>query len=174
MDWAKLRPGAMYLPSHTPMPVITTSQLRSLAELWESKRRGDLIPCRSDFSDADLRPWFGNLLMVDVVEGPHQFRFRLMGTSLVDAASRELTGKFFDEADISGYEPDVLEDYAETVRTRAPFCKTRRYNPTPGTFMEHWRIYERLLLPLAADGSRIDRILGCSYPLGDRQTLSLI
>jgi hypothetical protein len=30
------------------------------------------------------------------------------------------------------------------------------------------------LLPLAADGSRIDRILGCSYPLGDRQTLSLI
>ena len=97
-----------------------------------------------------------------------------MGTSLVDAASRELTGKFFDQADISGYEPDVLEDYAEVVRTRAPLCKTRHYNPNPGTFMDHWRVYERLLLPLAADGNTIDRILGCSYPMADRQKLTLL
>jgi len=164
----------MYLSSQMPMPVITTPQLQALVELWAARRRGDLLPCRSDFTDQDLRPWFGNLLMVDVVDGPHQFRFRLMGTSLVDAASRELTGKFFDEVDISGYEPDVLEDYAETVRRRTPFCKIRHYNPTPGTFMDHWRDYERLLLPLASDGRKIDRILGCSYPLGDRQKLTLI
>jgi hypothetical protein len=97
-----------------------------------------------------------------------------MGTSLVDAACRELTGKFFDEADISGYEPDVLEDYADVIRTRAPICKTRRYSPAPGTFMEHWRIYERLLLPLATGGKAIDRILGCSFPLADRQKLTLL
>ncbi|MGH6892215.1 MAG: PAS domain-containing protein [Dongiaceae bacterium] len=156
------------------MPVITTLQLRLLAELWTSKRRDDVLPSRADFSDQDLRPWFGHLLMVDVVEGPHRFRFRLMGTSLVDAASRELTGKFFDEADITGYEPDVLEDYAEVVRTRAPFCKTRHYNPTPGTFMDHWKVYERLLLPLATDGGTIDRVLGCSYPLAQRPKLASI
>lgn len=164
----------MYVPSQIPMPVITTPQLRTLAELWGSKRRDETIPCRSDFSDDDLRPWFGNLLMVDVVDGPHQFRFRLMGTSLVDAAHRELTGKFFDEADISGYEPDVLDDYAAVLQIRAPVCRTRRYSPAPGTFMEHWRIYERLLLPLARDGNSIDRILGCSYPLADRQKLTLL
>jgi hypothetical protein len=156
------------------MPVITAPQLRTLAELWASKRRGDALPSRSDFADEDLRPWFGNLLMVDVVEGPHRFRFRLMGTSLVDAAHRELTGKFFDEADISGYEQDVLDDYAEVVRTGTPVCKTRQYNPAPGTFMDHWRVYERLLLPLATDGKKIDRILGCSYPMGDRQKLTLL
>ena len=39
------------LPSQMPMPVITTPQLRTLAELWASKRRDDAIPCRSDFSD---------------------------------------------------------------------------------------------------------------------------
>jgi hypothetical protein len=164
----------MYLPSQIPMPVVTNPQLRTLAELWASKRRDDHLPCRSDFSDEDLRPWFGNLLMVDVVEGAHRFRFRLMGTSLVDAACRELTGKFFDEADISGYEPDVLDDYAEVVRSRAPVCKTRRYNPHPGTFMDHWRVYERLLLPLASDGNGIDRIMGCSYPMADRQNLTLL
>jgi hypothetical protein len=162
----------MYLSSQ--MPVINNPQLRSLAELWASKRRENALPCRSDFTDEDLRPWFGNLLMVDVVEGPHRFRFRLMGTSLVDAASRELTGKFFDEADISGYEPDVLDDYAEAVRTRSPVCKTRRYNPNPGSFMDHWRVYERLLLPLARDGKAIDRILGCSYPMAERQNLTLL
>ena len=162
----------MYVPSQMPMPVITTPQLRSLAELWSSKRKSDGLPARADFSDDDLRPWFGNLLMVDVVGGPHKFRFRLMGTSLVDAASRELTGKFFDEADISGYDPDVLEDYAEVVKVRAPLCKTRHYSPAPGTFMDHWRIYERLLLPLSGDGATVDRIMGCSYPLADRQNLT--
>ncbi len=40
--------------------------------------------------------------------------------------------------------------------------------------MEHWRVYERLLLPLASDGKTIDRILGCSYPLADRQKLTLL
>lgn len=164
----------MYVPGHMPMPVIATPQLRSLVELWASKRRDEALPCRSDFSDDDLRPWFGNLLVVDVVEGPHKFRFRLMGTSLVDAASRELTGKFFDEADISGYEPDVLDDYAEVLKSRMPVCRMRRYNPTPGTFMDHWRVYERLLLPLASDGKAIDRILGCSFPQADRQKLTLL
>lgn len=159
----------MYVPSQSHMPAITTPQLRSLLELWTARCMGRPLPSRADFSDEDLRPWFGNLLMVDVVEGPHQFRFRLMGTSLVDAACRELTGKFFDEADITGYEPDVLDDYAEVVRSRAPLCRTRRYDPTPGTFMEHWRVYERLLLPLGSDGEAVDRILGGSYPLADRK-----
>ena len=158
----------MYQPSQKPLPSIKVPQLRQLAELWLAKTNGDFLPSRADFADGDLRPWFGNLLLVDVVEGPHKFRFRLMGTSLVDAACRELTGKFFDEADISGYEPDVLEDYAACLTTRAPVCRTRRYNPVPGTFMDHWRIYERLLLPLANDGNLIDKILGCSYPLAER------
>lgn len=158
----------MYQSSQKPLPTITAPQLRQLAELWLGKCNGDFLPSRADFADRDLRPWFGNLLLVDVVEGPHKFRFRLMGTSLVDAACRELTGKFFDEADISGYEPDVLEDYASVLRARMPVCKTRRYNPVPGTFMDHWRIYERLLLPLANDGKTIDKILGCSYPLAER------
>jgi hypothetical protein len=164
----------MYVPNKVPVPAITTAQLRSLAELWAGKRRDDALPCRSDFSDDDLRPWFGNLLVVDVIGGPQRFRFRLMGTSLVDAAGRELTGKFFDEADISGYEPDVLEDYEETLRSRAPVCKTRRYRPQPGTFKEQWRVYERLLLPLAADGKTINRILGCSYPLADRHEVTAL
>lgn len=158
----------MYQASQQPLPTMTVPQLRTLCELWATKRNGDFLPSRADFTDDDLRPWFGNLLLVDVVEGAQKFRFRLMGTSLVDAACRELTGKFFDEADISGYEADVLEDYAEVVRTRGPVCRTRRYNPVPGTFMDHWRIYERLLLPLANDGRTIDKILGCSYPLADR------
>jgi hypothetical protein len=60
------------------------------------------------------------------------------------------------------------------MRSRAPFCKTRKYNPSPGSFMDHWRVYERLLLPLATDGRTIDRILGCSFPLADRQKMTLL
>lgn len=151
-----------------PLPSITVPQLRALHHLWSSKCADGLLPSRVAFSDEELRPWFGNLLLVDVVANGERFRFRLMGTSLVDAACRELTGKFFDEADISGYEPDVLDDYREVARTRAPLCKKRRYNPAPDTFQDQWRSYERLLLPLAGDGREIDVILGGSYPLAGR------
>lgn len=146
---------------------MTVPQLRSLFELWLSKCQENRLPSRADFSDLELRPWFGNLLLVDVIENGRRYRFRLMGTSLVDAACRELTGKFFDEVDTSGYEPDVLDDYKSVVRSAAPLCKTRRYSPAPHTFMDHWRSYERLLLPLAGDGHQIDMILGGSYPLAD-------
>ena len=89
-------------------------------------------------------------------------------------ACRELTGKFFDEADISGYEPDVLDDFTAILKTSAPVCKTRRYSPAPGTFMGPWRIYERLLLPLATDGKTIDPHSRLLYPLADRQKLTLL
>lgn len=108
------------------------------------------------------------MLIVDVLDGPRRFRFRLLGTALADAAGRELTGKYFDEADISGYEPDVLDDYEETVRRRSPVCKVRRFDPTPNSFAANWKSYERVLLPLAGNGRDIDKILGCSYPLGDQ------
>ena len=34
------------------------------------------------------------------------------------------------------------------------------------------RGYERLLLPLASDGKTIDRILGCSYPMAERESVT--
>jgi hypothetical protein len=42
----------------------------------------------------------------------------------------------------------------------------RRFNPMPSAYADHWKSYERLLLPLAGDGHDIDKALGCSYPLG--------
>lgn len=151
------------------LPGITTPPLRELVELWSARCRNGRLPSRGDFSDDDLRPYFGHLLMVDVVGNPPRFRFRLLGTSLATAASRELTGKFFEDVDISGYEPDVLEDYEAVVRRRRPFCRIRSFDPAPEAFAEVWKTYERLLLPLAADGQVIDRILGCSYPLGEAE-----
>ncbi len=154
------------MPAEDELPTITTPPLRGLVELWTMRCRDGRLPSRSDFSDDDLRPCFGHLLMVDVVGNPRRFRFRLLGTSLATAASRELTGKFFEDVDIRGYEPDVLEDYEMVVRHRRPYCKIRSFDPAPEAFAEIWKTYERLLLPLAADGEAIDRIMGCSYPLG--------
>jgi hypothetical protein len=157
------------VPIQKTSPPIGTPLLRNLTELWISRCSGDRLPARADFSDDDLRPYFGHMLIVDVVGGQRRFRFRLLGTSLADAAGRELTGKYFDEADITGYEPDVLDDYDAVVQLRAPFCKVRSFNPKPDAYADRWKSYERLLLPLAADGVTIDRILGCSYPLGDAE-----
>ncbi len=57
-------------------------RLLALYRLWDSKRRGRLLPARSDFDHAELAPWFGNLILLDVLEGGKDFHYRLFGVTL--------------------------------------------------------------------------------------------
>jgi len=150
---------------NTPSPIML--QLQALLALWQARSRPERLPMRSDFADEDMRPFFGNVFIVDVLPQAPHFRFRLFGLSLVNAANREWTGKTLEEIDISPYEPDVFEQYHQVRETGQPAVQLRSFEPPPGTFTDEWRRYERLLLPLGDGGAKVEQILGCSYPLAD-------
>lgn len=66
--------------------VITNGRLRELLEYWRSKRGSRLMPARADIDPIEIPTLLPIIGLVDVLDGGARFRFRLLGTEVVDAA----------------------------------------------------------------------------------------
>ncbi len=94
--------------------------ISSFANLWLRKCDDDALPARSDFPTEDLRPWMGNLILMDVLEGGVDFRYRLVGTDIVAVVGRDLTGKLVSECNYDGGREHVLSSFKLPVDSRRP------------------------------------------------------
>lgn len=97
-----------------------------------------------------------NLWLLDVRRHPLRFKFRLIGTAVVEFAGRDSTGRWLDE---------VYPDYESTgaFRCTSACVTTRLPQYRKGTVLsnpERWyATAERLYLPLASDGETVDMLL---------------
>jgi hypothetical protein len=133
--------------------------LQRLLDLWNAKRDGRLMPARADFDVFELRDWLGNLMLLDVLDGASEFRYRLYGSVLAAYYDRDLTGKL--TAVLPPETRDIVRrEYSEACRTRRPMMIERRRSVRQST-----RMVAKLILPLASDGLAVDMILVASYPL---------
>lgn len=130
---------------------------------WTEKAGKRPMPARRDLDPVlDLRDLSKYLFLVDVDEDGRGFRFRIVGTGLVDCLGTDVTGKRLDElAGDERYFSQMEEQFAAAVRTRLPvrgeFC-------LPSQFTNHEIPFERLLLPLSDDGSVVNMLLGTFNP----------
>ncbi|MFD2264299.1 PAS domain-containing protein [Lacibacterium aquatile] len=60
---------------------------------WAAKRAGKLMPRRADIDPMALKTYLPSLMLVDVVDPPDEFRYRLVGTLLCRARGYDPTGK---------------------------------------------------------------------------------
>jgi hypothetical protein len=134
-------------------------RLIDLYRLWQSKCRNGRLPARADFTVDDLRPLMGRIAILDVVDGGADFRFRLYGSDIARAYRGEMTGKSVRE-----YRPHfyakIAPGYQDVVATRKP-----RYDEMQVDDEMMLYRWERLVLPLASDGTTIDMILVASITL---------
>lgn len=126
-------------------------------EHWESIHPPCGLPGRRHFDPAavpELLPW---VWMLDVYREPLRFRYRLVGTEVVDCHRKELTGLWLDEAHPHlRDDPVFFERYRRVVVTGKP--SWRRGQPRMN--MDHeYRIVENVVLPLADDGKTIDVVI---------------
>lgn len=145
----------------TDPPVIREPLLAGLRSLWEEKRAGRPLPARADFDIADLRPFFGNLFLLDVLQDGRDFRFRLLGTNLTERFGRDSTGKIFSETYPVGQSPQadwLLGVYRRTVEQRLPVWSAAPMVQVGRAFS----IATALHLPLSADGVYVNMILGAT------------
>ncbi|MBL8835791.1 MAG: hypothetical protein JNL66_06075 [Alphaproteobacteria bacterium] len=98
-----------------------------------------------------------NICLIDVVPGPRRrFRMRLVGGALVEAGFAGRPGDFMDAPHIA---PDptkvvgALDDVAETGRP------DWRRGPAVVDHTKFVDSLERVLLPLARDGTHVDMIM---------------
>ncbi len=129
---------------------------RRLYDYWRSKAPAGGLPGRADIDPVEIPDLLPSVALIDVLRdgGEPRFRYRLAGTEIVGRAGRDPTGKTFEEL----YEGDYLQSahatYRAIVESGEHFLSSRSFPATK----DHVA-YERLILPLAADGRTVDMLI---------------
>jgi hypothetical protein len=130
-------------------------QLQALHRYWLERCDGSQLPARRAIEPIDLKRHLPNLLLVDVGDAPRRFRYRLFGTALVALYKREMTGRYVDEIQSDTLRAAAVKAYSDVIARRAPVFSTLVF------VIDDYRIkYDRVLLPLAADGRTITMVMG--------------
>jgi hypothetical protein len=132
---------------------IRDSRLRGLWEYWSAKCDGAALPGRAAISPLEMRPWLGNLLLMDVVEGGRDFRYRLHGTQLVQLFGADLTGRMVSSL--------AVRDVDRLLAEGRLVVASRDWHYTEETVVaekQHIAI-AKLILPLAANGRDVDMLI---------------
>ena len=141
---------------HDPGLAFERRELGELVGLWHAKRCGRAMPARADFTPFDLKALLGHIILVDVEPDPLRFRYRLVGTAITGIVKRDVTGRYFEDI----YTGRLLETAAAVnawvVRERAPL----RIFSVTGHARNDVYAYDGVLLPLSADGERVNMVLG--------------
>lgn len=94
--------------------------------------------------------------MVDVQRRPLRFRYRLLGTEQVEAMEGDFTGRWLDEAHADFAASASYPEYVAAAERAV--IGYRRGRPTFHTAKDFISM-ERLLLPLARNGTAVDILL---------------
>ena len=134
-------------------------RLRRFYDYWLGKCQAGRLPSRADIDPVeipDLLPW---IMLVDPVPGPegYRFRIRLIGTGLVTRVGRDATGRFYDETLSKRDVARFTAIYTEVVKSGRPHHYRSDIDIVRLQGLEHLR-YERLICPLATDGTTVDML----------------
>jgi hypothetical protein len=132
-------------------------RIRRLYEYWRGLRpAAGGLPGRQHIDPAAIRELLPWVWMVDVERNLLRFRYRLVGTEQVAAMQGDMTGRYLDEAHSRFLTGLTYPDYVAAAE-RAEV----RFHRGPPVFHinKDYVLIERLLLPLAADGREVDKLL---------------
>jgi hypothetical protein len=128
---------------------------------WARKRGSRSMPRRRDIDPTEIAALLPNLQLIDV-QGD-RFRYRLVGTALVEAFGRDYTGKYPHDL-FPGKRGDFVSALYRSVRdAKRPMFNRSRYVTTKDLDMTANRLY----LPLSEDDRDVSMLMGAfSFEFG--------
>lgn len=123
---------------------------------WEAMRGARAMPQRRDIDPVALRRILPHIQITEVVDGGSRFRYRLVGTAIVEAFGTEFTGKFVDELVTGERDAFVHACYRAVCDAKRPAFARSKYLNTKEVELTA----NRVLLPLSEDGAEVHQILG--------------
>jgi hypothetical protein len=144
-------------------------ELRRLYDYWYARRAGRRYPARLDIDPVDIKFVLGNVSLVEVVGEPPKFRWRLVGSLLVNRLGYDMTNQMVDDYPNPAYREYLIESYRAVVETGQPSVALNEREIDGKA-----RRFEIVRLPLAEDGESINMILICSMyfdPIPSRSPL---
>jgi hypothetical protein len=123
---------------------------------WQSKRKGATIPARSEFDPLLEIPGLVRFMMLkDVQWEPLDFRYRLVGTGLLNHLTTDWTGKFMSEVEYQRPPSTIWDYHRQVAESGEPlFIKPNYVGPH-----KDYLFIESVMLPLASDHRRVDMIM---------------
>jgi len=135
---------------------ITSPRILRLYSYWQNQQRhrGGILPRRGDIAPGQIRDPLPNIMIADVEREPLRFRYRLVGTRVVEYDGVEFSGRYLGEI---GWpeEQDLFNSYAEVVNSRKPFFGSLAWELNTGAVGR----CEFARLPLSDDGEAVSQIL---------------
>lgn len=141
---------------------LSDQRLLTLYAYWSAKRGQRAMPSRADIDPGDFRTLLPHILLVDVVGGGTEFRYRLVGTEIEHNIGRTVTGRLFGEVLSGDYLAYIQALHRRVIAEAAPIYAENNINERHGAFTaitDFKRTY-RLMLPLSRDGTAVDMLLG--------------
>ena len=129
-------------------------------DYWLSVAPSDALPGRQHVAPEEMTPWLSRLWLIDVHREPLRYRLRVCGSCVVRSLGQEVTGRWLDEV-----HPLSASDSRSRDRLRLVAEQAR---PTWRRGLPRWRrapevkVAESLMVPLAANGRTVDKIMGVS------------
>lgn len=141
------------LPPLDQLPMALAQAVR----VWHAMRPDqDLLPNWSQFDPISVPDALGMISLLEVCHPGPRFFCRLYGTRLYAAHGHDMTGSMMDEAVPNFVGSSAEADYMAVAESRRP----RWYRGAPSLWSPR-RIgeVELVILPFAADGRQVDRIM---------------
>jgi hypothetical protein len=134
--------------------------LAFLRSYWDVKRAGRLMPSRADIRVPDLKEHLGWLMLVEVLNGMSEFRFRLEGTLVKQyfLGESDATGKTVKEV-MAVHGPAATKAVEAIFRKVARDRKPARAYGNAGWIADNYEAFDALYLPLSDDGETVNMIL---------------
>ncbi len=99
--------------------------LSALNKYWQMKCGDHALPSRADLDPAEFRYALGNVSLIDVLDDPPRFRFRVIASNIEARFDRALTGTYVDDLP----EPEHARLWDKVYRT---VCEPANRRPTLG------------------------------------------
>lgn len=142
--------------------LIRDPNVRQFLQLWLDANAGGAKPGKEFLDPLRLRFLLGSLSLLEAQPDPLRFRYRLVGTDIVQRLGHELTGKWLDEHPDPAWRPFLLKGATMVHHTAMPV-----YGHVQARVLGQDWLLEVIAVPLFdADGNVAYVGAGQSFPPG--------
>jgi hypothetical protein len=124
---------------------------------WKALRGARSMPSRSDLTPADMLSFLPNVILVDVLSDPLDFKYRLVGTKVtLKMLHTDNTGKTMRELEFKGQGPEskIFSNCAKVIETQYPLAGKTPYVGKNSKF----KATEDIIMPLSEDGNIVNML----------------
>lgn len=107
-------------------PTVASGRIRELANYWEAKRAGRVMPAKREIDPAEIKGLLPYLMIAELHRGETlRVRYRLVGTEAARYAEEDYTGTWLDESGWHQWEVRAyLDQYCRIAAERRPLMGT--------------------------------------------------